>query len=211
MEKANDLLIEKNIKVNKNVFQIALLKKVGRKPKASIIKGIHTKFSKDNILRKIKVKFFHKLINYLNSIIISKYINRIKKFKPLAGKISQNNTISFNQKLLNSKLKDIFSLYEINRKFRLFGKYYNKIIVDKIYEENIKELIDILEMTFLEVFIVFRDLNETEKFKGLEKVDSVIREMNIKEDLDQKYIKAFKEAIMLFETFYFNKTGRKNN
>ena len=166
IEKTNDLSIELNNKENKNVFQINLRKKAGRKPKSSVSKSLHTKFSKDNILRKVKVKFFHKLINYLNSIIISKNNNKLKKFKPLIGKISQDNTINFNQKLLNSKLKDIFSLYEINRKFRLFGKNYNKIVVDKIYEEKIKELIDVLEMTFLEVFTIFRDLDETEKLKG---------------------------------------------
>ena len=210
IEKTNDLSIEQNNKENKNLFQINLRKKVGRKPKASIVKSLHTKFSKDNILRKVKVKFFHKLINYLNSIIISKNNNGLKKFKPLIGKISQDNTINFNQKLLNSKLKDIFSLYEINGKFRLFGKNYNKIVVDKIYEEKIKELIDILEMTFLEVFIIFRDLDEKEKLKGLEKVDSVIREIRNKEEIDEKYIKDFKEAVMRFETFYFNKIGRKD-
>ena len=210
IEKANDLSIELNNKENKNVFQINLRKKAGRKPKSSVSKSLHTKFSKDNILRKVKVKFFHKLINYLNSIIISKNNNKLKKFKPLIGKISQDNTINFNQKLLNSKLKDIFSLYEINRKFRLFGKNYNKIVVDKIYEEKIKELIDVLEMTFLEVFTIFRDLDETEKLKGLEKVDSVIREISNKEEVDQKYIKDFKEAVMRFETFYFNKIGRKD-
>ena len=210
IEKTNDLSIELNNKENKNVFQINLRKKAGRKPKSSVSKSLHTKFSKDNILRKVKVKFFHKLINYLNSIIISKNNNKLKKFKPLIGKISQDNTINFNQKLLNSKLKDIFSLYEINGKFRLFGKNYNKIVVDKIYEEKIKELIDVLEMTFLEVFTIFRDLDETEKLKGLEKVDSVIREINNKEEVDQKYIKDFKEAVMRFETFYFNKIGRKD-
>lgn len=210
IEKTNDLSIELNNKENKNVFQINLRKKAGRKPKSSVSKSLHTKFSKDNILRKVKVKFFHKLINYLNSIIISKNNNKLKKFKPLIGKISQDNTINFNQKLLNSKLKDIFSLYEINRKFRLFGKNYNKIVVDKIYEEKIKELIDVLEMTFLEVFTIFRDLDETEKLKGLEKVDSVIREISNKEEVDQKYIKDFKEAVMRFETFYFNKIGRKD-
>ena len=210
IEKINDLSIEQNNKENKNLFQINLPKKAGRKPKSSIAKSLHTKFSKDNILRKVKVKFFHKLINYLNSIIISKNNNRLKKFKPLIGKISQDNTINFNQKLLNSKLKDIFSLYEINGKFRLFGKNYNKIVVDKIYEEKIKELIDVLEMTFLEVFIIFRDLDEKEKLKGLEKVDSVIREISNKEEFDEKYINDFKETVMRFETFYFNKIGRKD-
>ena len=193
--------------VNKNLLKNK--KKKGRKPKHLIyIISAHTKFSHDNILRKIKVKFFHKITNYINSIIISKYRNIIDVLKPLKGKIAQNNTINFNKKLLKSKLKDIFLTYEINGKYKSFNKNYNKDIIDKIYNENIKELIDILEMTFLEVFIIFRDLNETKKLKGLEKRDSVIREIKIK-DNNKEYIDKFTNVIMNFEHYYLNKIARK--
>ena len=51
-----------NKKMNKSLskkkyFSINYNKKHGRKPKSSVIKGYHTKFSHDNILRKIKVYF----------------------------------------------------------------------------------------------------------------------------------------------------------
>ena len=42
--------------------------KIGRLPKNSLYIGYHTKFSHDNILRKVRVKFFHKLINYITSL-----------------------------------------------------------------------------------------------------------------------------------------------
>ena len=45
---------------NKKVFIVKGFKSIGRKPKNSLIKGYHTKYSHDNILRKIKVKFFKK-------------------------------------------------------------------------------------------------------------------------------------------------------
>ena len=220
---------DKNIKIEENNLKLANLtveinnekkpkflinslnnkKKKGRKPKHLImINSYHTKFSHDNILRKIKVKFFHKITNYINSIIISKYRNIINVLKPLKGKISQNNSINFNKKLLKSKLKDIFLTYEINGKFKSFEKNYNKDIINKIYNENIKELIDILDMTFLEVFCVFRDLNETEKLKGLEKRDSVIREIKIK-DNNTEYIDKLTKVIMNFEHYYLNKIARK--
>lgn len=99
--------------------------------------------------------------------------------KPLIGEISKNNTINFNKELLHTKLKDIFSLFGINGKF-------NKDIIEKIYAEKIKELIDILEMDFLEIFSEFRNLKESQKLKGFEKIDSVIREMNLKEDEKNK-------------------------
>ena len=173
-----------------------------------MVYSYHTKFSNDNILRKIKVKFIHKTINYINNIILTKYNNKIDVLKPLKGKISQNNGINFNKKLINSKLKDIFSIYEINGKFKLYQNNYNKSVIDKIYNENIKELIDIFEMTFLQVFAIFRDLNETEKLNGLEKIDTVIREIKLK-DNNNEYINKFTNVAMNFENYYLNKIARK--
>ena len=192
----------------KRYFNIDKEKKKGRKPKSSNIWSYHTKFSYDNILRKIKVKFFHKLINYINSIILSKYRNRINVLKNLKGEISQNNTINFNKQLLNSKLKDIFSNFKINGKFKLFESFYNKEIIEKIYKENIQELIEILEITFLDAFNVFRDTNETQKLIGLEKVNTVIEEIKLKEN-DEEYINKFRDIVMNFENYYLNKEQKK--
>ena len=134
---------------NKKHFSINYNKKHGRKPKSSVIKGYHTKFSHDNILRKIKVYFFKKLIKCINNLIMMKYKDKVKFLKPLISNISQNNKKSFNRELLGKKLKDAFSTYEINRKFKFCDDNYNKIVIKNIYDANITELIDILEMTLL--------------------------------------------------------------
>ena len=192
----------------KRFFNIDIKKKTGRKPKILGSISYHTKFSTDNILRKIKVKFFHKIINYLNSIIISKYRTKINTLKNLKGDISQNNTINFNKQLLNSKLKDIFLNNKINGKFKIYESSYNKTIIEKIYKENIQELIDILDITFLDAFKIFRDKNEVQKLNGLEKLDIVIEEIKRK-DNNEDYIKKFTEIAMNFESHYFNKEARK--
>ena len=200
-----------NISDKTNLFVVKSKKKIGRKPKKSVIKGTHTKFSDDNILRKIKVKFIKRVIYYINSIIISKNIKKLKLLKPLTGQISQNNSIKYNIKLLYSKLKDILSSTEINGKFKLYEKYYNKNIIDTIYNENIIELIEILEMTYLDVFKIFRDYsNYTGKLVGLQKLDSVIREIELKEN-DDKYINKFKNVAMNFENYYNEKLSRRTN
>ena len=200
-----------NISDKTNLFVVKSKKKIGRKPKNSVIKGTHTKFSDDNILRKIKVKFIKRVIYYINSIIISKNIKKLKLLKPLTGQISQNNSIKYNIKLLYSKLKDILSSTEINGKFKLYEKYYNKNIIDTIYNENIIELIEILEMTYLDVFKIFRDYsNYTGKLVGLQKLDSVIREIELKEN-DDKYINKFKNVAMNFENYYNEKLSRRTN
>ena len=139
------ILKENNFKINNN-------KKPGRIPKSSLNKGYHTKFSHDNILRKIKVKFFNKLVKYINNLILLKYKNKVKFLKPLISNISQNNKKSFNRELISKKLKDVFSTFKINGKYKLFDENYNKIVIKNIYDNNITELIDILEMTLLEIF-----------------------------------------------------------
>ena len=192
----------------KRFFNIDIKKKTGRKPKILGSISYHTKFSTDNILRKIKVKFFHKIINYLNSIIISKYRTKINTLKNLKGDISQNNTINFNKQLLNSKLKDIFLNNEINGKFKIYESSHNKTIIENIYKENIQELIDILDITFLDAFKIFRDKNEVQKLNGLEKLDTVIEEIKSK-DNNEDYIKKFREIAMNFENNYLNKEARK--
>ena len=201
-------LVENSTLAKKAYFEINSKKKIGRKPKNSITKSVHTKFSHDNILRKIKVKFLHKIVNYMNRLIISKYNKKIHMLKHLKGKISQDNSINFNKILLISKLKDVFSSNEINGKYKLFEKFYNKEIIEKIYEEKITELIDILEMTFLDAFIIFKNENTSEKLDGFEKLDKVIEELKLKEK-NEEYIQEFEKVAMNFENYYLNKVGRK--
>ena len=186
-----------------NDINIKKISKRGRKSKSSNNHGYHTKFSTDNILRKIKARFFHKIVNYINSIILSKYRNKVKVLKYLETEISKNNNIAFNKKLLNMKLKELFNSYKINGKIKLLDKNYNKNIIKSIYDENIIELINILEMTVMQLFEVFRDLKET-KLVGFERMDTVIKELEYSEK-DKEYIDKLKRVILSFEKYYFKK------
>ena len=121
----------------------------------------------------------NKIVIYINKIILFKYHKKIKLFKKLTSSISQNNGISYNQS-----------------------------VIDKIYEENITELIDILETTYLDAFNTFRDMKSSENFNGLENINKVIEEIQNKEK-DDEYINKFKYIVMNFEKYYFDKIGRK--
>ena len=191
--------------IKKNFFKIE--KNKGRKRKSRInIRSIHNKYSRDNILRKIKVKFLHKLIKYINKIISNKYQTKIKKLIPLESELAQNNTKIYNKILLNLKLKDIFMNFKISQKFRLYEASHNKKVIETIYKENILELVEILESTFLEAFIIFKGIQENEKDKlnDMEKLNTVVEEIKNKEN-DKEYIDKFKKVAMDFEKFYFNK------
>jgi len=197
---------ENNFLNKKRYFEVDR-KKTGRKPKDSNSKSYHTKYSHDNISRKIKVKFFQKFMKYVNGKIESKYNGIIQKLLPLKGEISQNNTIKFNTQFLNTKLKDIFSNTEFNGKFSSYGENYNKNVIDAIYNNNIKELIEIFELTFLEMFNIFKNTNDT-KFNDFEKLNKVVEEIKLKEK-DINYAELFQSVAMNYENYYFKKTPRK--
>ena len=194
--------------IKKKYFNVEKCKKKkGRKKKSALCKrSIHTKYSRDNILRKIKVKFMHKLVKYINRIIIKKYKTKITILLPLEGEISQNNTMAFNRVLLNSKLKDIFMNFRISRKFNLKHESHNIKVIQSIYENNIQELIEILECSFLEAFNAFKGINNNEENKliGIDKLDTVIEEIKDKEK-NEDYLKTFKNVAINFENFYFGK------
>ena len=82
----DDLIVDLTDKnqIKNNRFFIQKKRKLGRKPHMSDNICYHTKYSHDNILRKIKAKFFKIIINFINSRIIStksskkKYIETFK-------------------------------------------------------------------------------------------------------------------------------------
>ena len=85
----------------------------------------------------------------------------------------------------------------------MYDDNHNNIIIKKIYDDKIIELIDILEMTLLEIFIIFRDSNDSQKLNGLERIDKVINELKNKES--EEYMNKFKKVAMNFENYYFIK------
>ena len=203
-EKSNRENVNKGQSIFKVKIEMTKNNKKGRKTISSKIKAIHTKFSYDNILRKIKVKFFKKLIHCINNIILLKYRSKIKTLVPLEGKISQNNGINFNSELLNLKIKDLFLNFGISRKFKNSKNDNNKEVIKKIYEENLTEIIELLEMTFLEVFSIFRASKKGKNLFGLESLDQVIEEIKNKEK-DDEYIDMFRNIAMNYEKYYIKK------
>ena len=113
----------------------------------------------DNIIIKIKVLFFRYFMDIIKKNSIEEKIN-LKKLPliPISDLKRDRNI-----KLFNMKIKDIFSETPIKMNSRI-NNDYNKKIREKIYKEG-KEIkvIQILELTFKELFIIFRKkLNKKE-------------------------------------------------
>ena len=98
----------------------------------------HDKFSRDNMLKKIKIRVINSVLNFINnkiknegnlcSILENKPLLRIK-----TNELKKSN-IQYNKDLLKKKIKDILYSF-ISGKYRNGKKEkdYNKKLIDKIY------------------------------------------------------------------------------
>ena len=182
--------------------------------------GNHDKYKPDNICRKFKSRIFNVIFNFLNLSIKATPIQNVnfyskkKKYSKLYFlKIEQNIIYNidtaFNRKLLQSKLKDIFS-NKISKKIKKFDPDYNKILIGKIYKEKIQtKTISILERTFQDCLDHFRGSQYYPELEGLEKeYINVINEMRFKEP--DEYIDSFAHFISIFDDYYNNMRKEKN-
>jgi len=184
----------------------------------------HTKFAFDNVVRKIKSKLFGALLIILNkSLEKDQNPNSKQDFKEKKGevktecflkpdqKIIIQTNVEENKKLLDSKLRDIFS-QKVSTKAKNYSKQYqldyNKNFIEKIKnDETRKKTNDILDMTFLQCMEHFRGSKRYEALNGLEKeYENVIKEMRDEED----YMESFVEQLNKFEIMYSQKKAKKN-
>ena len=172
-------------------------------------------------MRKLKRYFF----NYIIDLIHKKLINKDIRLKKISRRKMGDLTYKNNERLLKMKISDI--LYEAENITRFNGdKYYNRKIIDRIYEEKKeRNVIKILELTFEELFIIFRrKLNDSEDLKKLEEIKDKIKGLDLLENdkyqdveyyiknyvgrcREKEYIEKFKDVCLNYEK-YFN---RKKN
>ena len=184
----------------------------------------HTKFAFDNLVRKIKSKLFGALLIILNKSLEkdpkpnSNQDSKEKKgevktecFLKIDQKIILQTNIEENKKLLDSKLRDIFS-EKVSTKAMNYSKQYkldyNKNFIEKIKnDETRRKTNDILDMTFFQCLEHFRGSKRYEALNGLEKeYENVIGEMRNEPD----YLESFVEQLNYFEVMYNNKKARKS-
>ena len=202
----------------------------GRISKESKLTGKHNRHSDDNIINKIKVHIFY----FIRDIIKQNSNGRID-LKKIGNKFSADLKVNKNTRQYNMKIKDILMEEEISTKYSTLDRFENKKIINEIYVKNEeKKAIQILELTFEEIFILFRKkLNNpkdkekieliAEKIKGLDLLDNndkykdieyFIKE--IKENYKQKisdneldeYISNIKRLCLGYINWFDNKIGR---
>ena len=220
-KKEKEVCIEINIGIKNNM---------GRKKKNDINKGIHTKYSADNIIRKIKSNFFIFIHNLLNKSLQ----NKDMQFLKLNCKLNEVLKRDYNLDLLKRTIRDIYENSKITSKLKKHAESNsnkNKEIISKIYEENIEEqTIKILNLTYFELFKIFRSkitsldyeleikkseipLLNTDEFNDIHRffekiVNEEMKNNESQENID-KYINQIEELCIGYESWFLNKKGRE--
>ena len=113
-----------------------------KKSKKNYYESKHTKFSEDNMMRKIKNKIIessrlltNKLFFDELKILNENYFFCCKEFRKIKGSFSQELNIKFNLYFYIMKIKDIFSL-ELSHKYTSIENNTNKELIDYIFSEQ---------------------------------------------------------------------------
>ena len=187
-------------------------KGLGRKRKNSKDKGIHNKYSEDNILRKIKSTLLSYLYNFINFSIYTIYKGNIKKdlFKRELKKINQSQVVDTrtNKEFLHKTLKEIFS-ENISTKYSYYSNDYNRNLIEELlnesdYEKRMK-FKNLFSLTFLDCLMHFRGNKIFDELKGLESFNKYKKKF---ED-DEEYLDLFDYYISHFEEI-INKKRHRN-
>ena len=180
--------IPKSEKLSDNLFKKIKNEKYnfGRKKKTDNHKRKHNKSCEDNIIIKIKGYFF----NFVRDITNKNFNNKSIYFRKIPYKFISNLTKNDNERLIDMEMKDILCEIPITTKNKKSSRFENKFIIEKLYfEGEEKKVIQILDLTFRELFIIFRrNLNFDEDKEDLEKIAKRIEDLDLLENNNYKDI-----------------------
>lgn len=162
---------------------------------------LHSKFSDDNIMKKIKARISEYLIEKLNESLR----NKSYQFLKFDTELSEYLKKDFNLKLLERTISDIVLNTKIQKRYKNKNDC-NKILLDKIIKENREiKTINLLNLKFIDFIDYIRSNNDNlEDF--LEKIKT--KEKNNKDlDLD-KYMQKLEQLFFNYEEWFKNKNGR---
>lgn len=196
------------------------IRKKGRrklKPGQDYELALHTKDNDDNIKRKVKTHFHNFIVAYLNMII--KQTLRTKrqyKFKKMCSKITQDVTISYNKKLMDTPVKDI--LVQVSNKFK--DKDINLYYIEKIFQMNSNNLFENDSINTLQQLLntSYKDmmnnfyLKSTKKVFENEKIDESFEKHieNLTIKYGYNYAIKFKQNAENFVNFYISSKQRNH-
>ena len=186
---------------------------LGRKKKDSNQEGKHTKYSEDNIIRKIKASVISSLKDFINSVISNVYDKKIGKgrFRKELLKMNQSQIINSknNREFLYKSLKEIFS-EDISTKYNNYQPEHNRRVIEDLLDEkdyNKQTLFkNLFDLKFLECVLHIRGEKQNDLLNGLASLDDLCAKF----ENDKEYLESFKYYTNNLETIIINKRRRNS-
>ena len=192
-------------------------------PNKEKIREEHSKYSPDNIIKKIKGNLFNYGIIILNKILGNEKDNKLLKLDyEYVNKLNSE----LDSKYLKMPLKELFSM-DKSKKFQNYKIGHNKIILDKARAKNDHTLNFVLDMTFsnfIELFTCKKNIRELLNEKNIDEaginydkiqnsfneLENLLKSIIEKNNSDLEYFKAFIFYMFNYERWFCIKTPRKS-
>ena len=190
------------------------------------------KYPINNLIREIKRIILNEILIFLNveipkfvnindlltfiktkdPTITSLAINKIKREKSfllnLNGTFLDNAEVKHNKVLLNQSIGEILS-NEISAKYKWYNKYFNKYIIDFLYQ-NSEDLKQILDLKFIEVVQYFSDVKDLSCLKGMNKWYKIKKKLFPKKSIYNKdHLNRLDFCVKNYETIILQRKKKK--
>jgi hypothetical protein len=193
---------------DKKVSKKFLTKKKGRKKKSQEIKQeeekgekiVHSKFSNDNIKRRIKGLFNNYIINLLNDLIKKKFRKTKIKFVKMDIKNTKDIGIEFNRNLLSKPIKEI--IIDVSNKYQDLNNNKNCIKFIKEQKNN-EEIINLLNMSYKDIYSNYYLVSKDSENSFEAHKEKVL------ETCGKEYLEKFVNNAENFIDFFMNGKNRK--
>ena len=187
----------------------------------------HNKFAFDNMLRKTKSIIIKILFDFINKKIMIVYNgnighgNNIKKLFLLNHSQISNANIDFNRAFLEKTLKEIFSA-DLSNRINNYKKDHNKILIEKLINEEDKEKKEyfhgLFNLTFIDCLKYFREANLNKAnnvyIEGLKRFCDLENDASFRSKNDPEFIEYLKKFINNYEyglSRRRSRNSRRNN
>ena len=194
-----------------------VMHEIGRKRKNDETQRNYDKYKSDNIIKKIKSKFFEYLVIFINKILETYNEGRKKGFyyyqKFVYKKYISDITIKNNLKYLYQTLKDLLS-QEISHRFKNDDINLNKKNISKILEEekndsDIKYVFNLTFKEWIDILTLKKEV-ENEKVKNsIPKIDDLLTDIFKKNNNDIVYLNYVIFYMFNFENWFIIRAPRK--
>ena len=208
----NLLIVEENNQEHNNEGKKK--SKLGRKKKDSNEDRKHTKYSTDNIFKKIKSCVLEVLYPLINKKILHLYNGNIGHgiFRKILLKIKQDQILNSKDDdiFMFKKIKDILS-DDISNRFSNHLKEHNKNLIEQLLNEEDEEkrniFKNIFELTNIDCLEHFRGTKYFSQLQGLETLNKYCKKF----ENDEDYLKLFKYYVNNFEKEILRKRKKSSS